>query len=296
MKHKISIIIPCRNEEKYIVGCLDSLKEQTFIYPYEIIVVDGASTDHTKELVKGYEVKIFDNPKKYTPISLNIGLANATGDIIIRIDSHSVYDNSYVFQCIKTLEVCGADLVGGMVIPISKNNTLESEAILKCLYSRFGSGSDFRIMTNEVKETDTVFCGCFRKELIDRVGGYNENLIRSQDMEFAMRVKKSGGKIIYNPEIVTFYYPKETLWEFLKHNIQDGIWAIYPLKFGVKLKLRHYLPLMLVLTLPISILPYLALNLYFSIRGKNILLPFAFMCRHFGYGIGSLIGLKKLWI
>ena len=122
-------------------------------------------------------------------------------------------------------------------------------------------------------------------------------------MEFNIRLKKAGGKILLVPDIVSYYYPKSNFKDFFLHNIKDGIWAIYPLKFvKFPLRLRHYIPLILVLTLPLSIWPYLLLSLFFSfkiaVREKDIrlffIMPLAFATRHIGYGLGSIWGLIKL--
>ena len=167
---------------------------------------------------------------------------------------------------------------------------------------------------------DTVFGGCYKKEIFEKIGPYNENLKRSQDLELNLRLKKAGGKILLAPDIIGYYYPKTTIPSFFKHNIADGIWTIYPLKFGAPFfKLRHLIPLLFVGGLLISAIIsiffklfifvflgafglYLATSLFFSfsiaIKEKNLaLLPFivlAFGARHFGYGIGSVAGLFKL--
>ena len=122
-------------------------------------------------------------------------------------------------------------------------------------------------------------------------------------MEFSQRLKKAGVKILLVPDIVAYYYPKDNLWGFLKHNLKDGIWAVYPLKFvKIPFKLRHYIPLVFVLTFPISIWPYILASLYFAykiaVKEKDwklfFALPVAFFVRHFAYGLGSIIGIIKL--
>jgi len=324
-KKFVSIIIPCRNEEKFISQCLDSLINQN--YPkdkLEILVIDGASTDKTKNIVSLYIqkykfIKLFDNPQKTTPISMNIGIKNAQGEIITKTDAHTIYPQNYVSKSIKYLSEYKTACVGGIAKAMPKTNSLSAKAISLILSSRFGSGSSFRTGVKKPQWADTAF-GCFyKKEVFKKIGLYNENLIRSQDMEFNLRLKKAGGKILLVPEIVTRYYPKSTLKEFFKHNFLDGIWTIYPLKFGLSLKLRHYIPFVFIfslivpLTLSVFFKPmiylflfiiglYLFTSLFFSIsiaiKEKNFgfvfLLPLAFACRHFGYGLGSLIGLIKL--
>jgi glycosyltransferase involved in cell wall biosynthesis len=324
----VSVIIPCRNEEKFIAECLDSVIQQD--YPkekIEVLVVDGASEDKTKKIVKNYSkkypfVKLLNNPKKIKPVALNIGIKKSKGEYIIIMDAHSKYKNNYISKCVETAVKYNADNVGGILKTISKNNNFISKSITKCLLSSFGvGGAFFRKGLKKITEVDTVFGGCYKKEVFKKINLFNEKLIRSQDMEFNIRLKKAGGKILLNPEIISYYYPKSTLKEFFKHNILDGIWAIYPTKIAnIPLKLRHYIPLLFVLSLLFTLLLsiffplfmylfifilgiYLITSLYFSIKialeEKSIeylfLMPIVFACRHFGYGIGSLWGILTCW-
>jgi len=312
MEIVVSVIIPCRNEEKFIGKCLDSLIRQD--YPkdnLEILVVNGDSEDRTGEIVKTYSekypfIKFLNNPKKYTSFGLNIGLKQSRGDIIIRMDAHAGYEKDYVSKCVKYLNEYNADDVGGVMKTLPSKNTLFAKAIAISLSHPFGAGNSyFRTGVEKPKWVDTVFGGCYKREVFDKIGLFNENLLRSQDMELNLRLKKAGGKILLHPEIVSYYYPKSNLKDFFLHNFKDGIWAIYPLKFfKIPLKLRHYIPLIFVLTLPLSIWPYILLSLFFSaqiaFREKDVRLffamPLVFGIRHIGYGIGSFIGVIKLLI
>ena len=323
---KVTIIIPCRNEKKFIGKCLDSLIAQD--YPkdkLEILVLNGMSTDKTKTVVEGYGrkhpfIKILDNPNKTSPCALNIGIKNSTGELIIHMGAHSTYQPNYVSKSVNYLIKYGADNVGGILLTLPASNTLIAKAIALVLSNRFGTGNAFfRLGSDKPIWVDAVFGGCYKKEMLLKVGLYNEKLTRSQDMEMNMRIKKAGGKILLAPDIIAYYYPKPTLKEFFGHNLLDGIWAIYPLKFGASLKLRHYVPFISVLSLIFFLISsfffkptiylflfiiglYLLASLFFSIsiaiREKNLglffVLPLAFACRHFGYGLGSLIGFIKL--
>jgi len=326
---KLTIIIPCRNEEKFIGRCLDSLMLQN--YPknkMEILVVDGASEDKTREIVKSYSqkypfIKLLENPKKVTSFALNIGLKKMRGDIMMHTGAHSTYEPNYIAKSVKYLREYNADNVGGVLLTKPATNTLAAKSIALVLSNRFGTGNSyFRTGSEKPRFVDTVFGGCYKREVFEKIGPYNENLTRSQDMEFNLRLKKAGGKILLAPDIVSYYHPKSTLAEFFKHNIADGIWAIYPLKFGAPLfKLRHLIPLLFVgglltsAVISIFFKPfifvfsgilalYLIVSLFFSFsiatKEKNLaLIPFlvlAFASRHFGYGIGSFAGLIKLLI
>jgi len=321
----VSIIIPCRNEEKFIGKCLDSIIEQD--YPkdkIEVLVVDGASEDRTKKIIENCSkkylfIKLLNNPQKFTPFALNIGIKNSKGEIIIRMDSHAGYERDYVSKCVKYLEEYGADNVGGIIRTIPVNNTLIAKSITCCLSSFFGAGgSYFRIGSKEPRWVDTVFGGCYKREVFDRIGFFNEKLKRSQDFEFNLRLKKFGGKILLVPDIVAYYYPQSNLKGFLKHNFKDGVWAILPLKIiKIPFNLRHYIPLFFVLSFFLTLIfgffffparilfdlifgSYLILNLFFSFRialkqgfKYFFIMPIVFMYRHFGYGLGSIYGLIK---
>ncbi len=321
----VSVIIPCRNEKKFISRCLDTIIKQD--YPkenLEVLVVDGMSEDGTREIIKNYSqkyplIKILDNPNLYTPFALNIGIRESKGEIIVRIDAHTSYEKDYISKCVFRLIESGADNVGGSIKTVPLVDTLEACAIAYSLSSPFGANSDFRLGIQGVKSVDTVFGGCFKKELFNEIGLFNEKMIRSQDLEFNLRIKEkrvrnvgwissdygeARGKILLFSDIISSYSPQETFIKFFKHNFVDGIWAIYPLKFiKTKFKLRHYIPLIFILTLPLSIWFYVPLSLFFSleiaIKENDLrflfLMPLAFFSRHFGYGLGSIFGAIKIF-
>jgi len=321
----VSIIIPCRNEERFIEKCLDSLIKQDFPKEnLEILVVDGNSKDKTKDIIKEYIqkypfIRIIDNKEKYTPFGLNMGIKKAKGDIIVRMDAHAKYGNDYISKCVKYLKEYNADNVGGVLRTIPSNNSPIAKAIAICLSHFFGAGNSyFRTGSKKPIEVDTVFGGCYRKEVFNKIGLFNEKLIRSQDIELNRRLKASGGKILLVPDITAYYYPQSNLADFFEHNFIDGVWTTYPLKFGIRIfSLRHLIPLFFVLSLflflifslffPITILLfdlifgiYIILSLFFSIKIsiKNgfkyfFLIPIVFLSRHIGYGLGSIWGLIK---
>ncbi len=209
---KVSILIPCRNEEKFIAECLESVLAQDYS-DKEILLVDGMSTDKTREIAGKYkEVKILNNEKKITSSALNIGIKNAAGEIIIRMDAHAKYEKNYVSKCVYYLNKYKADNVGGTIKTLASKNTIIAKAIAKSLSSFFGAGSSlFRTGTKECVWVHPVFGGCFKKGLFDKIGYFNENLIRSQDMEFNLRLKRFGGKILLTPDIISYYYTRSTI-------------------------------------------------------------------------------------
>ena len=334
MQPFVSVIIPCRNEEKFISKCLDSLLLQD--YPkdkLEILVVDGASEDKTKEVVESYSekhpfIKFLNNPNKFTPFAMNIGIRSSKGEVIAKADAHTEYPEDYISKCISYLfdEKYSPVNVGGMIrVPDIKHMEGKiARAIAICLTHPFGAAASFRVGEKEPKFVDTVFGGCYKKEILKKVFGengpfFNEKLTRSQDIELNLRLRKAGEKILLLPDIFFNYYPKNNFKDFFWHNFEDGIWTTYPLKFRVFLKPRHYIPFLFVSTLILSLLIsffvrpflfifkvlfflYLVLNIIFLLEIVNkekdfnylFLMPIAFFCRHFGYGLGSLYGLIKI--
>ena len=323
----VSVIMPCRNEEKYIERCLKSVIKQD--YPkekLEVLVIDGMSEDKTREIIKKHFsqysfIKVLDNPQKFTPFGLNIGIKEAKGEVIIRMDAHATYEKDYISECLKYLKKHEADNVGGVIKTLPGKDTLIAKAITLCLSCLFGAGNSyFRIGSKEPRLVDTVFGGCYKKEIFKKIGLFNENLIRSQDIEFNLRLRKSGGKIFLIPDIKSCYYSQSTLRGFLKHGFVNGIWVTYPLKFRVRIfSWRHLIPLIFVLSLIGSgilatfsliflrlflfiIISYLLANIYFSVkiakREKNFkylfIMPVVFASRHVTYGLGSFWGLIKV--
>lgn len=324
----VTIIIPCRNEEKFIGKCLDSLVLQTYSKDLiEVLVVDGMSSDKTREIVRNYSqkypfVRLLNNANKYTPFAFNIGIKNSKGSVIAFMGAHAGYAKNYISKCVLALEQYGADNVGGTLKVVPSDKSLIAKSIALSISNVFGSGNaHFKIESeNLAREVDTVFGGCYRREVFNKIGLFNEKLLRSQDMEFNTRLKKFGGKIIFIPDIVSCYYAKANLKDFAVHNFSDGVWATYPAKFvKMGLKLRHYSPLIFVVILAITIMIgladpeliglfiliiglYFAASLYFSMKiaikekaiGYFFVLPIIFAIRHIFYGIGSLWGLIKL--
>lgn len=321
----VSIIIPCRNEEKFIGRCLDSIIAQD--YPrdkFEVLVVDGMSEDKTREILRDYAerysfIRLLDNPKKITPCALNIGIKNARGEIIMRMDAHATYEKDYISKCVKYLNEYNADNVGGIMVTLPRNETFIGKAIAMVLSHPFGVGnSAFRTGAKEPKWVDTVFGGCYKREVFDKIGLFNENLTSTQDMEFNLRLKKAGGKILLHPDIVSYYYTRSDFKSFCKNNLRNGLWVILPFKFSkiIPVSLRHLIPFIFVLSIIVSgvlsffssiffwlfllIVGFYSLtNLYFSfkiaLRKKNIkylvVIPVLFAALHIGYGLGSAWGL-----
>ena len=330
---KASIIIPVLNEEMFIEECIDSVVSNTDdIEKMEIIIVDGGSEDNTVEIVKKISSKyqnviLLHNPKKITPISLNLGIKESSGEFIVRLDAHALYSKNYVNKCIQVLENSDENIgnVGGFIETKSTNSSIFSRAVSLCLSSIFGVGiSKFRISKPTKKEfVDTVPFGCFRRSLFDEIGFFNEEEPRNEDLEFNQRILRADKKIILDPDIHSTYFSRSTLNKLFSQQFDNG--KIVTNKYRGKEsfhKLRHFVPLLFftyLLSIPffslfentyfteanLYLYPgflYLILNVSFSIfialRNKDILLfpslIFVFFVIHFSYGLGSFFGLFQI--
>ena len=330
---KASIIIPVLNEERFIEGCIESVVSNTDdIEKMEIIIIDGGSEDTTVEIVKKISSKyqnviLLHNPKKITPISLNLGIKESSGEFIVRLDAHALYSKNYVNKCIQVLENSDENIgnVGGFIETKSTNSSIFSRAVSLCLSSIFGVGiSKFRISKPTKKEfVDTVPFGCFRRSLFDEIGFFNEEEPRNEDLEFNQRILRADKKIILDPDIHSTYFSRSTLNKLFSQQFDNG--KIVTNKYRGKEsfhKLRHFVPLLFftyLLSIPFFILfentyfteanlylypgfLYLILNVSFSIfialRNKDILLfpslIFVFFVIHFSYGLGSFFGLFQI--
>ncbi len=324
---KISVIIPCFNEEEYIATCLDSLLDSDYDkLKMEILVVDGMSSDKTREIVKYYTekhsyIKLLDNPDKIVPKAMNFAISQASGEYIIRLDAHSKFPKDYFSKLIYYSQKLNADNVGVVVITDVKNKNKKSNSIKEVLSHRFGVGnSDFRIGIDSIKEVDTVPFGCYKKDIFEKYGYYDERLIRNQDIEFNKRIINAGGKIYLIPDVTCTYFAREDFTTLAKNNYSNGLWNIltaYYTKILKSLSLRHFIPLLFVLSLIIpivssvifletlwlslfSLVSYFCLVIIISLKLKNstnsfIYLVSSFLTLHLSYGFGSLMGIFSIF-
>jgi glycosyltransferase involved in cell wall biosynthesis len=253
----ISVIMPCRDEEKYIARALESILAND--YPrdrLEVLVVDGMSTDGTRQIIAGFAkdhqfIRLLDNPKKITPAALNVGLTQARGDTIIRVDAHSVYPPQYLSDLVAWQEKTGADNVGGMWRILPGSDTPMARAIALGLAHPFGAGNAYyRIGAQAPRWVDTVPFGCYRRDVFAKIGNFDEDLARNQDDEFNLRLRKNGGKTLLVPEIVVDYYARESLAKLRRMYYQYGYFKpLVAQKLGFVLEPRQLIPSLLVLSL-----------------------------------------------
>jgi len=315
----ISVVIPIYNEEKYLDNCINSMLLQDYTRDaMEWIFVDGMSTDKTPEILCGYAaqypqlITVLKNERRTAPCAMNIGIRQAKGRYIIRLDAHAEYAPNYFSKCVQVLDETGADNVGGVMATKAKSPM--GALIAKMLSSPFGVGNaQFRINGKD-GYVDTVPFGAFRREIFDKVGLYDERLTRNQDSELNYRIIHHGGKIYLSNQIKLSYYCRDTISGIVHMALLNGQWNIVTSKLCPgSMRIRHLIPFLFVLSLicmpilslfwkPIfflfllELICYFLLDILFSIRSAGNLVEaiqlFAlFLVFHVSYGCGSLLGI-----
>jgi len=316
--------VPIRNEEQHIVRCLASLVNQSYGEEnYEIIVVDGMSCDHTRDLLAPFlrehrQVRMIDNPGKIVPIALNLGIRQAKGEIIIRVDGHASVDKDYLEKCAKMLDATGADCVGGVIRSV--NTTTVGRGISLAMSSRFGVGNARFRTSGSAGYVDTLAFGAYRRSVFDRIGYFDESLVRCQDDEFNYRLRKAGGKIYLHPDIRAEYYPREDLASLWRQYFQYGVWKVRVLQKHLSMmQIRQFVPSIFVFALAatafgspffrwfrimflviVSVYAFCAILASVRLAWKKqyahcYLLPVIFAILHVSYGLGFFRGLIRFW-
>lgn len=208
---RVSVVLPTLNERAFIRDCLDSLLAQDVAID-EILVCDGGSTDGTREIVKvaALNVRLLDNPRVTAAAAMNIGIEAASGEIICRADAHTVYAPDYVRRCVEALETTGAANVGGRMVPVG--TTRFGRAVAAVTSSPFGVGPGRFHYADRIQDVDTVYLGCWRRDTLVSLGGYDEHSLQwaAEDQELNFRLRRSGGRIVLDPSIRSWYFPRET--------------------------------------------------------------------------------------
>lgn len=322
----ISVIIPVRNEENSLEDCIQSILKQTYsALEMEVLFVDGCSEDQTPNIIERYRLQhpelffYLKNPKKTAPCAMNIGIQKAKGKYIVRMDAHSSYAVDYIEQCVRCLKETGADNVGGVAVTEGKGYV--GKAISLMLSSKFGVGNSAFRTFGEDGYVDTVPFGAFRREVFEKLGGYDERLTRNQDNEMNYRIRKNGGKIYLSNKIQLTYFCRNTIQGICKMAYQNGCWNVVthylcPGTMGI----RHFVPLLFVLSLVLMMISHFvfdwgALDYLWEIEIVLYVLldiiasgekawnhgwryfPFLMICFplfHISYGVGSFSGLIKI--
>jgi len=258
----VTVIVPCRNERDWIGQCLESILAND--YPrdrLEVLVVDGMSSDGTRQTIESFAAKdsrlrLVDNEKKITPVAMNVGIAAAQGSLIVRMDAHVEYPGNYISSLVQLLEQSGADNVGGVCRTLPANDSAMARAIAAGMSHPLGVGNaHFRIGSAEDRWVDTVPFGCYRREVFDRIGLFDEELVRNQDDELNQRLIKHGGRVLLSPQIICKYFARDSLAKLWRMYYQYGYFKpLVVRKVGGVMTLRQLAPPLFVLFLAVTAL------------------------------------------
>lgn len=312
----------------HIVDCLESLRLNKAIETSEILVVDGLSTDGTRSLVSQFAldhryVRLVDNPAGTKPAALNIGINEARGKYIMRVDAHCTYAPAYVDRLLEAISSRDVENVGGLQLAVVDDDGVVAQAIAVAVSHPLAMGNAVHRLANQTRErlVETVFCGCYPRRVFDNVGLFNESLLRTQDREFNKRLAMAGGKILLLPDVHAYYRPRTRLTTYCRWVYEGARWLFLAGKFtnvGM-LEIRNYAPLAFVTYLVIALamillapadatsvwLVLVPLALYLALvvvggvtvaaQGRRLSLAVAFpavvVLTHMSYGVGSAAGI-----
>ncbi|MDO6429403.1 glycosyltransferase family 2 protein [Flavitalea sp. BT771] len=310
----ISVICPVYNEEKYIGKVLDFFIKAA-PRAKEIILVDGGSTDNTRQVVRYWQeqyegIRLLDNPNRYVPFALNKAIAAANGEVIIRLDAHSEYAPDYFEKVLEAFRKSAAPIVGG---PIRAGGSTDfQKAVSYATATVFGIGNSGFHFEGYEGYSDTVYLGAWKRNVFNQIGLFDEAMLRNQDDEFHYRACKSGLKIYQDPAIRSLYFPRTSYKKLFRQYYEYGLFKPLVLKKVKRgFRWRHIIPscfVLYVFSLPlvfaypgwaVFLLVYLLLDIFFVLRSKrsgtvmvHILLVYPIL--HLAYGMGFIGGLKKI--
>jgi succinoglycan biosynthesis protein ExoA len=321
MPATVSIIVPCYNEQETIGALLGAISRQT--YPrdaIEVLIADGMSDDKTREVIAGFgeshpdlAVRILDNARRTIPSSLNLAIGAARGEIIVRLDAHSIPIPQYVERCVQAIEQGKGSNVGGVWLIEPAGTGWLAAGIAAAAAHPLGAGDARYRLDSSAGEVDTVPFGAFRRSLIKKIGGFDETLLTNEDYEFNTRIRQSGGVVWLDPEIQSTYFARATLGELARQYWRYGFWKWRMLlRYPGTLRWRQALPPTFVLSvlalalisiiwrpagavlaaeLMLYLAALLAAGLSIAVRRRAVLLPgsvLAMVTMHCAWGAGFL--------
>jgi glycosyltransferase involved in cell wall biosynthesis len=307
----ISIIVPCRNEVTRIRAFIESVLSQNLgALEWELIIADGLSDDGTREAIEAYcqrhaqKVRMIDNPGRIVSTGLNAAVRAASGDLLLRMDCHTEYHPDYVARCVQVLEQTGADNVGGPAR--TRYDGFFTRALCAAYHNPFScGGSRFHDETYE-GPVDTVTYGCWRRETLERLGMFDESLVRNQDDELNFRIVRAGGTVWQSSSIVSWYRPRSSLSGLCRQYLQYGFWKVAVIrKHGTPASWRHLAPgafvlanLILAATAGVAFVAGLGSLASFAARAWSLLLTVYGVCciayslrsaKHYGWPVVPLL-------
>jgi cellulose synthase/poly-beta-1,6-N-acetylglucosamine synthase-like glycosyltransferase len=317
--------MPIRNEAAFIERSLAAVLAQD--YPpdrLEVIVADGLSTDGSRQIVQTLQtqhenLRLLDNPGRITSAGLNACLAQARGEILVRVDGHCEISRDYVRRCVEHLRSDGIDCVGGPLETVAETNP--GQGIALAMQSPFGvGGAAFRIGAKKTMLTDTVAFPAYKRSVIEQAGPFDEEMRCNEDDEYSYRLLKLGATILLASNVRSQYYCRNNLHSLWRQYFRYGYWKVRVLqKHPRQMKLRQFIPAAFIIALfaamalafffpTVRILPalvagaYAAANVSASIwtacKGnwkQAVFLPIVFGTLHLSYGMGFLAGMARFW-
>lgn len=326
----VTVVVPCRNEIRFIRRFLDSVMQQDFTgMKVEVLIADGMSDDGTRELLDQCApafpaVRILDNPEKIVSAGLNAAIREASGEVIIRMDVHSEYAPDYLQNCLRVLNETGAGNVGGPAL--TRAAGYMAQAIALAYHTRFACGGAKFHDPKYEGFVDTVTYGCWRKSTLERIGIFDESLVRCEDHDMNGRLIAAGGKIWQSPKITSWYWPRTSLRRLFHQYFQYGFWKVAVIRKHRKhAAWRHLVPVTCLLISIGLLLGIAGASLSGSVWWKSVfvitgvasaglycaasagaafsvakrdgwrflpVLPIVFGTYHLSYGLGFLLGLS----
>ena len=224
---RVVVVMPVINEERHLRDSVLRLLEQDYQGPLDIVIAVGPSRDATHAIaeqisIEHANVHVVENPSGKTPTGLNAAITFMDSDIVVRVDGHAMVSSDYVRTGVETLASTGADNVGGIMD--AEGSTPTESAIAAAMKSAFGVGGAAFHIGGEAGPALTVYLGCFQRSALDRVGGYDETMVRAQDWEMNYRIRQSGGQVWFTPMMRVSYRPRPTLRALARQYHDYGRW------------------------------------------------------------------------
>ncbi len=323
----VSLCVVALNEEKFLPNVLRDLANQT--YPREkteIVLVDSGSSDDTRRIMERFArvhraqylgIQVLDNPGGIQASGWNVAIRNYTADVIIRIDAHTHIPAEFTAKNMANLQ--GGEYVSGGIRPcVIENDTAWGRTLLETENSLFGSSVNISRRSQQKQYVKSLFHGAYRREVFEKSGLFNEQLLRTEDNEMHYRIRQNGYKICYDPDIVSYQYARSSLRRMIRQKYANGYWI--GLTLGVCpgcISLFHLVPFVFVLAIfGTAVLAHLGFSMLWSMmwsayalftvlgtacsvmNGKanwfTPLMPVLFLMLHVSYGVGTLVGLVKM--
>ena len=325
---KVSVIVPCYNEERFIRQTLENLITQYPSKAYEIIVVDGMSDDSTRDVVEQFQnahpdssIRLVLNPDRSIPKSLNLGIEHATGEVIARMDAHAFPSTGYIRRCVEVLTNGEAEVVGMPCHVQAGADTVTARAVALAVSHPFGIGDARYRLTgdrNRQEAVDTVAFACFRKSLWQQLGGYDESLLTNEDYDFNYRARLQGDRVILDRSEHCNYFARESVSKLSAQYRRYGKWKARMIRLHPgSIRIRHLVAPCFVasvlllaavglwkteawLVLAAELFVYLALATGFAVQATLkarettsvlLVLPMIFLVTHVSWGASFLLGL-----